>query len=70
MPLMPSQVYNTLHRLTAKAGLLGSKVVRGRRRFTLGYKVHTACYISSELPLAFTVGTRKLTTTKLLVTSV
>jgi len=32
-----------------------ARVGRGRRGFTLGYKVHTACCTSSELPLAFTV---------------
>jgi len=32
-----------------------ARVGRGRRGFTLGYKVHTACCVSSELPLAFTV---------------
>jgi transposase len=32
-----------------------ARVGRGRRGFTLGYKVHTACCASSELPLAFTV---------------
>jgi len=30
-------------------------VGRGRRGFTLGYKVHAACCANSELPLAFTV---------------
>jgi len=34
---------------------LEARVGRGRRGFTLGYKVHTACCASSELPLAFTV---------------
>ena len=29
---------------------------KGRKGFILGYKVHTACYTSSELPLAFTVA--------------
>jgi hypothetical protein len=33
-----------------------ARVGRGRRGFILGYKVHTACCISSELPLAFTVA--------------
>jgi transposase len=33
-----------------------ARVGRGRRGFTLGYKVHTACCTSSELPLAFTVA--------------
>jgi IS5 family transposase len=32
-----------------------ARVGRGRRGFTLGYKVHTACCTSSELPLTFTV---------------
>jgi len=32
-----------------------ARVGRGRRGFTLGYKVHTACCASCELPLAFTV---------------
>jgi len=32
-----------------------ARVGRGRRGFILGYKVHTACCTSSELPLAFTV---------------
>jgi len=32
-----------------------ARVGRGRRGFTLGYKVHTACCATSELPLAFTV---------------
>jgi len=32
-----------------------ARVGRGRRDFTLGYKVHTACCTSSEPPLAFTV---------------
>ena len=32
-----------------------ARVGRGRRGFMLGYKVHTACCTSSELPLAFTV---------------
>jgi len=32
-----------------------ARVGRGRRSFLLGYKVHTACCTSSELPLAFTV---------------
>jgi len=32
-----------------------ARVGRGRRGFLLGYKVHTACCASSELPLAFTV---------------
>ena len=33
-----------------------ARVGRGRRGFLLGYKVHTACCASSELPLAFTVA--------------
>ena len=32
-----------------------ARVGRGRRGFVLGYKVHTTCCASSELPLAFTV---------------
>jgi transposase len=32
-----------------------ARVGRGRRGFVLGYKVHTACCTSSELPLTFTV---------------
>jgi len=32
-----------------------ARVGRGRRGFILGYKVHTACCATSELPLAFTV---------------
>jgi len=32
-----------------------ARVGRGRRGFLLGYKVHTACCTSSELPLAFMV---------------
>lgn len=32
-----------------------ARVGRGRSGFILGYKVHTACCTSSELPLAFTV---------------
>ena len=32
-----------------------ARVGRGRRGFILGYKVHTACCTSSELPLAFKV---------------
>ena len=32
-----------------------ARVGRGRRGFVLGYKVHTACCASSELPLAFMV---------------
>jgi len=32
-----------------------ARVGRGRRRFILGYKVHTACCTRSELPLAFMV---------------
>ena len=32
-----------------------ARVGRGRRGFLLGFKVHTACCTSSELPLAFTV---------------
>jgi len=32
-----------------------ARVGRGRRGFVLGYKVHTACCTSSELPLAFMV---------------
>jgi hypothetical protein len=34
---------------------LEARVGRGRRGFVLGYKVHTACCTSSELPLAFIV---------------
>ena len=34
---------------------LEARVGRGRRGFVLGYKVHTVCCTSSELPLAFTV---------------
>ena len=34
---------------------LDARVGRGRRGFVLGYKVHTVCCASSELPLAFTV---------------
>lgn len=34
---------------------LEARVGRARRGFILGYKVHTACCTSSELPLAFTV---------------
>jgi len=33
-----------------------ARVGRGRRGFTLGYKVHAACCVGSELPLAFTVA--------------
>ena len=33
-----------------------ARVGRGRRGFILGYKVHTACCTSSELPVAFTVA--------------
>jgi len=33
-----------------------ARVGRGRRGFTLGYKVHAACCTSSELPLAFKVA--------------
>ena len=33
-----------------------ARVGRGRRGFILGYKVHTACCASSELPLAFMVA--------------
>ena len=33
-----------------------ARVGRGRRGFILGYKVHTVCCTSSELPLAFTVA--------------
>ena len=33
-----------------------ARVGRGRRGFTLGYKVHTACCATSELPLAFMVA--------------
>ena len=33
-----------------------ARVGRARRGFLLGYKVHTACYARSELPLAFTVA--------------
>ena len=32
-----------------------ARVGRGRSGFTLGYKVHTTCCATSELPLAFTV---------------
>ena len=32
-----------------------ARVGRGRRGFILGYKVHTACCATSELPLTFTV---------------
>ena len=32
-----------------------ARVGRGRRGFILGYKVHTACCVSSELPLAFMI---------------
>jgi len=32
-----------------------ARVGRGRRGFKLGYKVHTTCCTSSELPLTFTV---------------
>ena len=32
-----------------------ARVGRGMRGFLLGYKVHTACCTSSELPLVFTV---------------
>jgi hypothetical protein len=32
-----------------------ARVGRGRRGFILGYKVHTACCIKSELPVAFKV---------------
>ena len=32
-----------------------ARVGRGRRDFILGYKIHTACCASSELPLAFKV---------------
>ena len=35
---------------------LDARVGRGRRGFILGYKVHTACCASSELPLAFTLS--------------
>jgi len=35
---------------------LEARVGRGRRGFMLGYKVHTACCTSSELPLAFTLA--------------
>jgi len=34
---------------------LDARVGRGRRGFVLGYKVHTACCASSEMPLAFMV---------------
>ena len=34
---------------------LDARVGRGRRGFVLGYKVHTVCCTSSELPLAFMV---------------
>jgi transposase len=33
-----------------------ARVGRGRRGFILGYHVHTACCVDSELPLAFTVA--------------
>jgi len=33
-----------------------ARVGRGRRGFILGYKVHAACCVDSELPLAFTVA--------------
>jgi len=33
-----------------------ARVGRGRRGFILGYKVHAACCVGSELPLAFTVA--------------
>ena len=33
-----------------------ARVGRGRRRFILGYRVHTACCADSELPLAFQVA--------------
>jgi len=32
-----------------------ARVGRGRRGFILGYKVHAACCVGSELPLAFKV---------------
>ena len=32
-----------------------ARVGRGRRGFVLGYKVHTVCCTSSEMPLAFTI---------------
>ena len=35
---------------------LEARVGRGRRGFVLGYKVHTVCCATSELPLAFTVA--------------
>jgi len=33
-----------------------ARVGRGRRGFILGYRVHTACCVESEMPLAFTVA--------------
>ncbi len=33
-----------------------ARVGKGRRGFLLGYKVHAACCVGSELPLAFTVA--------------
>jgi transposase len=33
-----------------------ARVGRGKRGFTLGYRVHTACCAESEMPLAFTVA--------------
>jgi transposase len=33
-----------------------ARVGRGKRGFILGYRVHTACCASSEMPLAFTVA--------------
>ena len=37
-----------------------ARVGRGRRGFVLGYKVHTVCCATSELPLAFTVASCNL----------
>ncbi len=33
-----------------------ARVGRGKRGFILGYRVHTACCVESEIPLAFTVA--------------
>lgn len=33
-----------------------ARVERGKRGFVLGYRVHTVCCASSEMPLAFTVA--------------
>jgi len=33
-----------------------ARVGRGKRGFILGYRVHTACCVESEMPLAFTVA--------------